>query len=468
MAAPRTCNRTPPHPAPPPYGGGGAAPGPAAAAAAARRRRADKKKSIVSRLQGPDRKKSHWPSCSVRQLDSAHPDMEECGVCLLEHGSDDAYVLSSCGHSLHRPCVRANVVARLTAGTDACACYTPGCGLPLLDSDVAALLGAEGADLLRRALRRRLERAEPALRFCPAAGCDAQVRGGSAAAPELVCALCGAGFCFLHATAHAPGRAACVDFSRRESSAPENLASLAEIQRGARRCPRADCGAYEERAGGCNSIVCARCGTSFCWLCGCEISAGELPVHYQVRGAALRRCAPLPGTCHSLTIVARPSLSPLFSPKWWNLKSDCRFRQFVDTPGEISPAFRMLLNLATFFYAVLFGVPAMLITAALCVALPCCCIPFFRYSSERVSTAFMTVSSILASMMLIAAACVLSSPIVMPIALVLLALRCCARQGAGASDGSGAAAAAMEAAAPPAPDAQLAAEERLTITDRPD
>ena len=45
------------------------------------------------------------------------------------------------------------------------------------------------------------------MRFCPSAGCESEVRGGSEATPELTCRVCGVGFCFLHNTAHAPGRA---------------------------------------------------------------------------------------------------------------------------------------------------------------------------------------------------------------------------------------------------------------------
>jgi hypothetical protein len=207
----------------------------------------------------------------------------ECGVCLLDFPASASYTLSSCGHSLHRPCLRENAVQRLRAGDTSLACYEPGCGLTLLDSDLAMLLdGEEGAETMRRLARRRLERSEPSVRFCPAAGCDSEVRGGSAQSPELTCRSCGTGFCFLHNTAHAAGREACQAYVLRERSSPEHAASLAEIGRNSRPCPRPACGTLVERAGGCNSIVCARCGATFCWLCGVEITPGELPIHYQV------------------------------------------------------------------------------------------------------------------------------------------------------------------------------------------
>ena len=207
----------------------------------------------------------------------------ECGVCLLDFPASASYTLSSCGHTLHRPCLRENAAQRLRAGDTSLACYEPGCGLALLDSDLATLLdGEEGAETMRRLARRRLERSEPSIRFCPAAGCDSEVRGGSAQSPELTCRSCGTGFCFLHNTAHAAGRAACQAYVLRERTSPEHAASLAEIGRNSRPCPRPACGTLVERAGGCNSIVCARCGATFCWLCGVEITPGELPIHYQV------------------------------------------------------------------------------------------------------------------------------------------------------------------------------------------
>lgn len=210
--------------------------------------------------------------------------MTECGVCLLSFAAVDSYILSSCGHALHRACLVANISTRISTGELTLPCFEPGCGLPLLDSDLAELIcGEAGGALLQRLRRRRLERSEPSVRFCPAPGCEAAVRGGSPSSPELQCPSCSTGFCFLHSTAHPPGRSACAAYSQRERASPEHAASLAEMQRNSRRCPKEDCGTFVERAGGCNSIVCSQCGTAFCWLCGCEISQGELPIHYQVR-----------------------------------------------------------------------------------------------------------------------------------------------------------------------------------------
>ena len=402
----------------------------------------------------------------------------ECGVCLLEFLPSDAYTLSSCGHALHRSCLRENIVARLRAGDTAMACYESGCGLPLLDSDLSTLLdGEEGAEAMRRLARRRLERSEPSVRFCPSAGCESEVRGGSEATPELTCRVCGVGFCFLHNTAHAPGRAACAAYTARERESPEYAASLAQVALTSRRCPKPACGTFVERAGGCNSIVCSRCGTTFCWLCGCEITAGELPIHYQVRACCCARAArtharPHPPPTHTQHATrtltrARPSRA---GAQWWNLKSDCRFRQFVDTGGKpISAGFRLFLNFGTLLYAIFFGLPGMVVAAALCLLMPCCSISVLRSAAEGPFITFMTLSSIISSILLLVLACLLASPVVIPLLLLAGIIRLViwaggwsapaeaeavasperAGEGAGAGAGAGAAGPAAALSTPP-------------------
>ena len=249
----------------------------------------------------------------------------------------EAFFLSSCGHSLHHPCLSTNVSSRLSdAGDTSVTCFQPGCGAPLLDSDIMLL---SDPAIVARLHCVRAQRADPSLRFC---ACGAGVSGGSARAPQLRCGACGADFCWLHGSRHAPGAAACAAFTAEETRDPANAASLEALRGNSKQCPNAACGSWVQRDGGCNSVECTVCRTTFCWLCGQQIAAGEMPVHYQ----------------------------------WWNLRSGCRFSQFgaarARTPGQ-----NALLLLATFFYGVMFGVPAALLLLAVVVALPCCCLPIF-------------------------------------------------------------------------------------------
>ena len=137
----------------------------------------------------------------------------------------------------------------------------------------------------------------------------------------------------------------------------------------------------------------------------------------------------------------------------------------MDTGGRaISPCLRFLLNLTTLVYALCFGIPSMAITAALCVVLPCCSIPAFRMSSEGPFVTFMTLSSIVASLVLMLGLCLLAAPVVLPLLIVVSVfkgVRYCYYRGAVPADEVAAAtasAAGEPAPAPvPAPAAQAAA-----------
>lgn len=119
----------------------------------------------------------------------------------------------------------------------------------------------------------------------------------------------------------------------------------------------------------------------------------------------------------------------------------------MDTGGNISPAFRCVLNLGTAVYALLLGIPSMVVTAVLCALLPCCSIGLFRLTNERPFIVFMTLSSIVASLLLMLVVFALAAPVVVPVFIVATLLRCCGLIGKGtAAEGGGAAAAAAAAA----------------------
>jgi hypothetical protein len=155
------------------------------------------------------------------------------------------------------------------------------CRVPISEDDAAAILrGAEGGEgVLARLRRARRRAADPSLRDCPR--CGAEIPGGSAAAPALRCAACGARSCFVGGSAltDAALQAAALELCRAHDTAhaADDAAAAAEAQRlGATRCR---CGTLVAREGGCNSMLCPGCGRSFCALCHRDIDKGELPTH---------------------------------------------------------------------------------------------------------------------------------------------------------------------------------------------
>ena len=311
----------------------------------------------------------------------------ECGICLDSFPEADAFFLSSCGHSLHHPCLIANVHSRLSdAGDTTVRCPVSGCGIALLDADISLL---SDASVLARLHRVRAQRADPSLRFC---ACGGEVRGGSARAPQLRCGACGGEFCWLHEARHAPGAAACAAFVERERADPANAASLAALRVDSKQCPNAACGSWVAREGGCNSVVCSVCSTTFCWLCGEQIEPGELPIHFQWCAFGAPASRPLPRGGAQQTKQTNPPHAP---PKYTgagNLRSRCRFSQFGAGRAR-TPLQEAALLVFTLFYGLFFGLPAAILILAVCLALPCCCVPIFL-RNENPLTMFATWSGI--------------------------------------------------------------------------
>jgi hypothetical protein len=321
----------------------------------------------------------------------------ECAVCLSAYAPDtEGFFLSSCGHALHHPCVASLVAARHGDGSTAVLCFEPGCGVPLLDSDVTLL---SDPALVARMQRVRAARLDPSLRFC---ACGAELRGGSAARAELVCGACGAAQCWLHGPSrHAPGAEACAALSARERSDPAFAASMVALRAGAKQCPNPACGSWVHREGGCNSILCATCGKSFCWLCGQAIDTSELPLHYA----------------------------------WWNLRSSCRFAQFGVGMAR-SPAQQALLLGGTIVYGLLFGLPGALLAAALCLLFACCCFRNFARHESPLAL-FAGMAGVAASMLAMLTAVLLLLPVVLPFALLGVCLAACGWRWAPEEPGGG-------------------------------
>jgi hypothetical protein len=249
------------------------------------------------------------------------------------------------------------------------------CGAKVAREDIETLLAGRPEDLAR--FRRFIAAAaDPSQRECPR--CDAGVAGGSAAAPALTCAQCGAAFCFLHATAHAPGAAACAAFAAEHAAEDaQNLAAAGPTK----PCP--SCGCAIGKDAGCNQIRCPLCAQCFCWLCGQRVDSSAMPAHFA----------------------------------WYRVGSPCANRQFGD--GDVS----FLQTAANLLFALVVGLPATLVTLVLFLACPCVCVTAGVVSDEGVLAFFGTVTSFVALALLVGAGVSLALPfIVAACVLYVLAL----------------------------------------------
>jgi len=94
------------------------------------------------------------------------------------------------------------------------------------------------------------------------------------------CHSCGHCFCFIHDNRH-PGQ----DCDTYDLANSDKLRLEREEERrllkDCKLCPSAGCRAPTLKADGCNHIICPRCQTHWCWLCGNSFPAdGEFPRHF--------------------------------------------------------------------------------------------------------------------------------------------------------------------------------------------
>jgi hypothetical protein len=133
------------------------------------------------------------------------------------------------------------------------------------------------------------------------------------------------------------------------------------------------------------------CQTTFCWLCGEQIEPGELPIHFQwcaFQAAARPPFFSPPGRSHERS----PPKSTHTPTRAGNLRSRCRFSQFGAGRAR-TPLQEVALLVFTLFYGLCFGLPAAILILAVCLALPCCCVPIIM-RNENPLTMFATWSGI--------------------------------------------------------------------------
>lgn len=94
---------------------------------------------------------------------------------------------------------------------------------------------------------------------------------------EMNCKSCNHSFCFTHGEAHQFKTESCDQYEQRTRH--ENAVNQETIHKISKKCP--GCTANVEKSGGCNHMKCEVCDTSFCWLCGIEVSDSIFPAHFQ-------------------------------------------------------------------------------------------------------------------------------------------------------------------------------------------
>lgn len=198
-----------------------------------------------------------------------------CAICMETVPSTLKFIVNSCGHAFCSSCVAQYITAKLDDKVARIKCPKPGCEDGAVDP--GSCHGIIPTDLLDKWGLLLCELAVGAKRiYCPHRECSALLlddgEAGAAAIAEAECPHCHRLFCARCAVPWHDGFV-CEEFQKlgQDERGREDLMLRRLVGReGWQRCPK--CQMFVEKSEGCNYIKC-RCGYSFCYRCGSELSA---------------------------------------------------------------------------------------------------------------------------------------------------------------------------------------------------
>ncbi|XP_062562393.1 E3 ubiquitin-protein ligase RNF19B-like [Armigeres subalbatus] len=210
---------------------------------------------------------------------SSNKSPEECPLCYDNlSGGDEFYSLLNCKHYACRGCLENYLMIEISESRTDISC--PQCPESMHPTDIQTLLRAFPAAITKYEdfMVRRVLLADPDSRWCPGPDCSyAVVANGCASCPRIRCERpgCDVQFCY-HCKAEWHPDQTC-DAARASRQSPTRAPS-GSISHGSHHkddikpCPRCQVLIVKMDDGSCNHMVCAICGSEFCWLCMKEIS----------------------------------------------------------------------------------------------------------------------------------------------------------------------------------------------------
>ncbi|CAO1433764.1 unnamed protein product [Diamesa tonsa] len=203
----------------------------------------------------------------------------ECQLCYMKYEQPEfLYTLLTCKHIACRVCLESYLTIEITESRTDIAC--PQCAESMHPSDIQTLLKSHPTVISKYEdfMVRRVLLADPDSRWCPAPDCSyAVIASGCASCPRLRCERpgCDLQFCY-HCKAEWHPDQTC-DAARAARHSPMRAPSGSISQDSQHRddikpCPRCQVLIVKMDDGSCNHMVCAVCGSEFCWLCMKEIT----------------------------------------------------------------------------------------------------------------------------------------------------------------------------------------------------
>ncbi|RIA92785.1 hypothetical protein C1645_723143 [Glomus cerebriforme] len=233
-----------------------------------------------------------------------------CGICLEEKRGDKCYRLNLCQHVFCQVCLREYFMMLIREGfVIQVKCPDPGCKSQnkLTKEEITEIVGNEMSQRYTELLEKQKLETDPLVTYCPRKVCQAPVRKESAVEKLCVCTKCTFAFCwFCQRTWHGVGVPCAINNLRKVvqeyMAADEATKSMLELRYGTKnieklvrdaqeemetdkwmksntqKCPQ--CETAIEKSMGCNHMLCTRCETHFCYLCGNWIDPEEPYSHF--------------------------------------------------------------------------------------------------------------------------------------------------------------------------------------------
>ncbi|XP_031619580.1 E3 ubiquitin-protein ligase RNF19B-like [Contarinia nasturtii] len=204
---------------------------------------------------------------------------QECPLCYSPEPSQGFYTMLNCKHYACCSCLESYLTIEIFESRTEIACTQ--CSDAMHPSDIEALLRTSPTIMKKYEdfMVRRVLLSDPDSRWCPAPDCSyAVIATGCASCPRIKCERpgCDVNFCY-HCKAEWHPDQTC-DAARASRQSPMRAPSGSISQDSQHRtddikpCPRCQVLIVKMDDGSCNHMVCAVCGSEFCWLCMKEIS----------------------------------------------------------------------------------------------------------------------------------------------------------------------------------------------------
>ncbi|CAG8563481.1 4998_t:CDS:2 [Funneliformis mosseae] len=233
-----------------------------------------------------------------------------CGICLEEKHGDKCYRINSCQHVFCQICLREYFEILIREGSVIqVKCPDPGCKLQnkLTKEEMSEIVGPEMSQRYVDLLEKQKLETDPLVTYCPRKVCQAPVKKDPSVEKLCVCTKCTFAFCwFCQRTWHGVGVPCAISNIKKVvqeyMTADQATKSMLELRYGTKNieklvkdaqeeletdkwkksntqnCPQ--CETAIEKSMGCNHMLCTRCQTHFCYLCGNWIDPKEPYRHF--------------------------------------------------------------------------------------------------------------------------------------------------------------------------------------------